>query len=119
MNTRCAGTDPLRAAAVSYTHLDVYKRQGPDNRPADLRAADENFERSVKTHHGTDGNDLHVFGYHGVPSTYRIILVTQSGKVWLSDELERRVLQSSVTVHWADDPESTTVTVPSTVTRCV
>ncbi len=61
-------------------------------------------------------NDLHVFGYHGVPSTYRIILVTQSGKVWLSDELERRVLQSSVTVHWADDPESTTVTVPSTVT---
>ena len=67
---------------------------------------------------GTDafGNDLHVFGYHGVPSTYRIILVTQSGKVWLSDELERRVLQSSVTVHWADDPESTTVTVPSTVT---
>ena len=62
------------------------------------------------------GNDLHVFGYHGVPSTYRIILVTQSGKVWLSDELERRVLQSSVTVHWADNPESTTVTVPSTVT---
>ena len=67
---------------------------------------------------GTDafGNDLHVFGYHGVPSTYRIILVTESGKVWLSDELERRVLQSSVTVHWADDAESTTVTVPSTVT---
>ena len=62
------------------------------------------------------GNDLHIFGYHGVPSTYRILLVTQSGKVWLSDELERRVLQSSVTVHWADDPESTTVTVPSTVT---
>ena len=61
------------------------------------------------------GNALHVFGY-GVPSTYRIILVTQSGKVWLSDVLERKVLQSSVTVHWADDAESTTVTVPSTVT---
>ena len=67
---------------------------------------------------GTDafGNDLHIFGYHGVPSTYRIILVTQSGKVWLSEALERKVLQSSVTVHWADDAESTTVTVPSTVT---
>ena len=67
---------------------------------------------------GTDafGNDLHVFGYHGVPSTYRIILVTESGKVWLSDALERKVLQSSVTVHWSDDAESTTVTVPSTVT---
>lgn len=67
---------------------------------------------------GTDafGNDLHVFGYHGVPSTYRIILVTESGKVWISDTLERKVLQSSVTVHWSDDAESTTVTVPSTVT---
>ena len=62
------------------------------------------------------GNDLHIFAYHGVPSTYRIILVTQSGKVWLSDTLERRVLQSSVTVHWADDTENTTVTVPSIVT---
>ena len=61
------------------------------------------------------GNDLHIFAYHGVPSTYRIILVTESGKVWLSDVLERRVLQSSVTVHWADDAESTTVTVPSTI----
>ena len=67
---------------------------------------------------GTDafGNDLHVFGYHGVPSTYRILLVTQSGKVWLSEALERKVLQSSVTVHWADDTKHTTVTVPSTVT---
>lgn len=67
---------------------------------------------------GTDafGNDLHVFGYHGVPSTYRIILVTESGKVWISDTLERKVLQSSVTVHWSDDTEHTTVTVPSTVT---
>lgn len=61
------------------------------------------------------GNDLHIFAYHGVPSTYRIILVTQSGKVWLSEALERKVLQSSVTVHWADDTENTTVTVPSTV----
>jgi len=62
------------------------------------------------------GNDLHVFGYHGVPSTYRIILVTESGKVWISDTLERKVLQSSVTVHWSDDTEHTTVTIPSTVT---
>ena len=62
------------------------------------------------------GNALHVFGYHGVPSTYRIILVTESGKVWISDTLERKVLQSSVTVHWSDDTEHTTVTVPSTVT---
>ena len=62
------------------------------------------------------GNDLHVFGYHGVPSTYRIILVTEPGKVWISDTLERKVLQSSVTVHWSDDAEHTAVTIPSTVT---
>ena len=62
------------------------------------------------------GNDLHIFAYHGVPSTYRIILVTESGKVWVSEALERKVLQSSVTVHWADDTKHTTVTVPSTIT---
>ena len=66
---------------------------------------------------GTDafGNDLHVFGYHGVPSTYRIILVTESGKVWVSDILNRRVLQSSVTVNWSDDTSAVTVSVPSTI----
>ena len=70
---------------------------------------------------GTDvfGDQLHVFGYHGVPSTYRIILVTESGKVWISDTLERKVLQSSVTVHWSDDAERITVTVPSTVSGYV
>ena len=61
------------------------------------------------------GNDLHVFGYHGVPSTYRIILVTESGKVWVSDILNRRVLQSSVTVNWSDDTSAVTVSVPSTI----
>ena len=67
---------------------------------------------------GTDasGNALHWFGYVGVPSTYRIILVTESSKVWISDTLERKVLQSSVTVHWSDDAEHSTVTIPSTVT---
>ena len=48
-------------AEIAERHrADVQQRHGqigPDNRPADLRAADENFERGVKTHHGTDGND--------------------------------------------------------------
>lgn len=66
---------------------------------------------------GTDasGNALHWFGYVGVPSTYRIILVTESGKVWVSDILNRRVLQSSVTVNWLDDTSAVTVSVPSTI----
>lgn len=61
------------------------------------------------------GNALHWFGYVGVPSTYRIILVTESGKVWVSDILNRRVLQSSVTVSWSEDPSAVTVSVPSTI----
>ena len=61
------------------------------------------------------GNALHWFGYVGVPSTYRIILVTESGKVWVSDILNRRVLQSSVTVNWSDDTSAVTVSVPSTI----
>ena len=43
---------------------------------------------------------LHIFSYHGVPETYRIIIVTESGETWISDTMERKVLQSSVTVNW-------------------
>ena len=48
-----------------------------------------------------NGTQLHTFGYHGVPDTYRIILVTKSGESWVSDTLHRATLQSSVTVDWA------------------
>lgn len=44
---------------------------------------------------------LHTFGYHGVPDTYRILIVTKSGESWVSDTLHRATLQSSVTVDWA------------------
>ena len=47
------------------------------------------------------GNPLHVFAYLGLPERYRILMVTQSGAVFLSDPLERRVLQSSAAVDWA------------------
>jgi len=47
------------------------------------------------------GTRLHTFGYHGVPDTYRIILVTKSGESWVSDTLHRATLQSSATVDWA------------------
>ena len=57
-----------------------------------------------------DENGLHTFGYHGVPDTYRILMVTKSGEVFLSGICTRKVLQSSVTVDWA----AKTVTVPPT-----
>ena len=44
---------------------------------------------------------LHTFGYHGVPETYRILIVTKSGESWVSDTLHRATLQSSATVDWA------------------
>ena len=45
-------------------------------------------------------NGLHTFGYLGLPDRYRILIVTQSGESWLSEVLERKTLQSSVTVDW-------------------
>lgn len=43
---------------------------------------------------------VHPFSYFGVPWTYRILMVTESGEVYLSDVQERTVLQSSVTLNW-------------------
>jgi len=43
---------------------------------------------------------LHSFGYFGVPDLYRILMVTASGQVFLSESCTRTVLQSSVTVDW-------------------
>ena len=51
---------------------------------------------------------LHTFRYLGVPDTYRILIAAEDGKPWVSDVLERTVLQSSVTVDYA----AKTVTVP-------
>lgn len=49
----------------------------------------------------TGQNGVHTFRYFGVPSTYRVLIVTQSGEVWTSELLQRKALQSSVTVDWA------------------
>ena len=48
-----------------------------------------------------NGARLHTFSYHGVPDDYRIIIVTESGESWISDELHRATLQSSAKVDWA------------------
>ena len=48
-----------------------------------------------------DSTALHWFGYYGLPQTYRLLLVTKSGEVFLSDTFTRQALQSSATIHWA------------------
>ena len=53
---------------------------------------------------------LHTFGYVGVPDTYRILMVTESGESWVSEPYTRTELQSSITV----DLETKEVSIPST-----
>lgn len=49
-------------------------------------------------HTGTPdaGRMVHEFGYVGLPETYKIIIVTKSGKVTVSDTYTRKALQSSI-----------------------
>lgn len=53
---------------------------------------------------------LHTFSYLGLPDTYRILMVTKTGEVFLSEVCTRKVLQSSATVDWA----AKTVSIPPT-----
>ena len=46
------------------------------------------------------------FNYLGVPDVYRVLMVTKSGETFLSEPIERQVLQSSATVDWAAKPVS-------------
>ncbi|MBU5625765.1 hypothetical protein KQI82_02300 [Oscillibacter sp. MSJ-2] len=50
---------------------------------------------------------VHFFNYVGVPAAYRILIVTESGESWVTGPLTRPVLQSSVSVDWADKSVST------------
>ena len=48
-----------------------------------------------------DENGCYTFSNYGVPWTYRVLMVTESGEVFLSEVQTLRMLQSSVTVYWA------------------
>lgn len=89
--------DALRAAVPEGWHACT--AQGTNGAPmwGDLIGSD------------AGGVRLHSFRYHGVPDTYRIILVTKSGESWVSGVLHRATLQSSATVDWA----ARTVNAPS------
>ncbi|QSX06491.1 hypothetical protein JYG23_03260 [Sedimentibacter sp. zth1] len=56
-----------------------------------------------------NGKMVHEFGYVGVPDTYRIIIVTESGKVTVSDIHTRKALQSSITYNY----DTNTAKIPS------
>ena len=94
--------DALRAAVPEGWHACT--AQGTNGAPmwGDLIGSD------------AGGVRLHSFRYHGVPDTYRIILVTKSGESWVSDTLHRATLQSSATVDWA----KRTASAPSAASCC-
>lgn len=50
---------------------------------------------------------VHEFGYVGLPDTYRIIIVTESGDVSVSDTLNRQSLHSSVTYDYTSGKATT------------
>lgn len=58
---------------------------------------------------GQQGKRLHTFGYFGVPETYRIMILSRDGDLWVTAPYTRKALQSSVTVDW----EQRSVHVPS------
>lgn len=83
--------DALRAAIPAGWHACT--AQGTNGVPMNGQLYAESTDAA--------GNPLHVFSYMGVPERYRILMVTQSGQVFVSEPLERRVLQSSAAVDWA------------------
>ena len=50
---------------------------------------------------------IHEFGYVGLPDTYRIIIVTESGKVTISDIYTRKVLQGSIVYDYLSNQGTT------------
>ena len=61
----------------------------------------------------SSGNPVHIFRYSGVPETYRIITVTKSGAVQLSEPRTRLILQSSVTYDYAANTLSSPPVAPA------
>ncbi len=45
-------------------------------------------------------NGLHVFHGLDAPKVFRILIVTKSGESWVSEPIEREILNTSVTVDW-------------------
>lgn len=52
---------------------------------------------------GEGGTLVHHFSYFGVPNPFRVILVTQSGEIRVSEPMTRTALQSTATYDYAAD----------------
>ena len=83
-------------AAIHVPELVVKVVNGPEGAyRLDLLEEEEPGQAVILWEEG-----VHRFYYLGVPQTYRILVVTESGESWVSDTLERGALQTCVTVDW-------------------
>ena len=96
------------AAALDQDLLEALRAAVPEGWHACTAEGSTGAPRWGDLYPNADG--VHSFGYRGVPDTYRILMVTKSGQVFLSGVCTRTVLQSSATVDWA----AKTVTIPPT-----
>ena len=49
-----------------------------------------------------DENGKHIFGYFGVPDEFKIIIVTESGQIKVSDIIKRKTMEISLTLDYND-----------------
>ena len=119
-------TVKVKNAPQELYYLDLLSMEGAPRHPSltdeELAALDQELYSALLdaipvgwhgcVSQGTDGAPIwggltpdedgcHTFSYYGVPWTYRVLMVTESGEVFLSEVQTRRMLQSSVTVYWA------------------
>ena len=119
-------TVKVKNAPQELYYLDLLSMEGAPRHPSltdeELAALDQELYSALLdaipagwhgcVSQGTDGapiwgsltpdeNGCHTFSNYGVPWTYRVLMVTESGEVFLSEVQTRRMLQSSVTVYWA------------------
>lgn len=91
--------------------IEIFKREGKDQEllEAMKEAAPDGWRPCMMStsqwedHFSGDlagKNGMHVFhGWH-TPRVFRILIVTKSGESWVSEPMEREVLNSSVKVDW-------------------
>lgn len=88
----------FRREGIDQELLKAMKEASPDGwRPCMMSTSqwEDHFSGDLEGENG-----FHIFhGWH-TPKVFRILIVTKSGESWVSEPMERQVLNSSVTVDW-------------------
>lgn len=91
-------TEVFEREGMELELLEAMKEAAPDGwRPCTISMTQQGTHFSGDL---TGENGLHVFHGWDTPETFRILIVTRSGESWVSEPMEREVLNSSVRVDW-------------------